>query len=162
MSRYVEGENRNQVSLEPVCLDDMIREENPVRVIEMIVESMKIRELGFVYGEPKETGRKPYNPVDMFKLYAYSYYNGIRSSRKIERECHRNIEVMWLIGELKPDHKTIANFRKDNKSAIKAAFRRFTLICDELNLISKEIVGVDGSKFRASNGRMRYITARAR
>jgi transposase len=156
MSRYVEGENRNQINLEPLCLDEMIGEENAVRSIELIVESMKIMEMGFVYSEPKETGRKPYNPVDMFKLYAYSYFNGIRSSRKIERECHRNIEVMWLLGELKPDHKTIANFRKDNKVAIKAAFRRFTLICDELNLISKEIVGVDGSKFRASNGRMRY------
>jgi transposase len=156
MSRYVEGENRNQISMEAMCLDEMIGEENPVRAIEMIVEKMGIGTLGFKYGETKETGRKPYSPEDMFKLYAYSYYNGIRSSRKIERECSRNIEVMWLIGELKPDHKTIANFRKDNKKAIKAAFRRFTMICDELGLISKEIVAVDGSKFRASNGRMAY------
>jgi len=117
---------------------------------------MLISSLGFKYSETKNTGRKPFDPKDMFKLYAYSYYNGIRSSRKIERECHRNIEVLWLIGELKPDHKTIANFRKDNKKAIKAAFRRFTMICDELGLISKEIVAVDGSKFRACNGRMRY------
>ena len=156
MSRYVEGENRNQISMEPLCLDEMIGSDNPVRAIELIVEKMGIGTLGFKYGETKETGRKPYNPEDMFKLYAYSYYNGIRSSRKIERECYRNIEVMWLIGELKPDHKTIANFRKDNKSAIKAAFRRFTMICGELGLISKEIVAVDGSKFRASNGRMAY------
>jgi transposase len=156
MSRYVEKENRNQISLEPMRLEEMIGEENTVRAIEMIVESMNIAELGFVYSEPKERGRKPYSPEDMFKLYCYSYFNGIRSSRKIERECYRNIEVMWLIGELKPDHKTIANFRRDNKAAIKAAFRRFTQICDELNLISKEIVGVDGSKFRACNGRMRY------
>ena len=156
MSRYVEGMSREQTNLTPLCIDEMISEENPVRAIDMVVESMKIREVGFVYGEPKETGRKAYNPEDMFKLYAYSYYNGIRSSRKIERECHRNIEVMWLINELKPDHKTIANFRKDNKKAIKAAFRQFTAICSELNLISKEIVGVDGSKFRACNGRMRY------
>jgi len=117
---------------------------------------MGVQTLGFKYSETKNTGRKPYDPKDMFKLYAYSYYNGIRSSRKIERESYRNIEVMWLIGELKPDHKTIANFRKDNKKAIKAAFRRFTMICDELGLISKEIVAVDGSKFRACNGRMRY------
>jgi len=158
MSRYVEGENRNQINLEPLCLDDMIGEENPVRIIEIIVERMNIGELGFKYASTAETGRKPYSPVDMFKLYAYSYYNGIRSSRKIERECHRNIEVMWLIGELKPDHKTIANFRKDNKKAIKAAFRQFTMICDELGLISKEIVAVDGSKFRASNGRMKYYS----
>jgi transposase len=142
--------------MEPSCLDDMISEENPVRAIELIVESMKITELGFKYSETGETGRKPYSPVDMMKLYGYSYYNGIRSSRKIERECHRNIEVMWLLNELKPDHKTIANFRRDNKAGIKRAFRQFTLICAELGLISKEIVAVDGSKFRASNGRMRY------
>jgi transposase len=134
----------------------MIAEDNPVRAIDVIVEQMGISELGFKYGETKVTGRKPFDPKDMFKLYAYSYFNAIRSSRKIERECHRNIELFWLIGELKPDHKTIANFRKDNKKAIKAAFRRFTMYCDELGLISKEIVAVDGSKFRACNGRMRY------
>ena len=156
MRRYVEGENRNQIGLEPLCLDEMIGEENPVRAIELIVEQMEIERLCFKYSETASTGRKPYSPLDMFKLYAYSYFNGIRSSRKIERECHRNIELMWLIGELKPDHKTIANFRRDNKEAIKAAFRRFTMICDELGLISKEVVGVDGSKFRASNGRMAY------
>ena len=156
MSGYIEGTNRDQLSLEPLCLDEMISEANPVRAIEVIVGSMDIPTIGFKYSEPRETGRPSYNPKDMFKLYAYSYYNGIRSSRKIERECHRNIEVMWLINELKPDHKTIANFRKDNKKAIKTAFRRFTMICDELNLISKEIVAVDGSKFRACNGRMRY------
>jgi transposase len=142
--------------MEPLCLDELISEENAVRAIEVIVESMKIGELGFKYAETAETGRKPYSPIDMMKLYAYSYYNGIRSSRKIERECYRNIEVKWLLRELKPDHKTIANFRRDNKGAIKRAFRQFTLICDELGLISKEIVAVDGSKFRASNGRMRY------
>jgi len=156
MSRYKTGNNREQISIEPLCLDDMISEENPVRAIEAVVENMEIATLGFQYAETKNTGRKPYNPEDMFKLYAYSYYNGIRSSRKIERECHRNIELMWLIKELKPDHKTIANFRKENKKAIKAAFRKFTMICDELNLISKEIVAVDGSKFRACNGRMKY------
>ena len=156
MSRYVKGESREQIRLELLCFDDKINEENPVRAIDAIVEVMGIESLGFRYDETKETGRKPYAPKDMFKLYAYSYYNGIRSSRKIERECHRNIELMWLIDELKPDHKTIANFRKDNKKAIKASFRRFTMICDELGLISKEIVAVDGSKFRACNGRMRY------
>jgi transposase len=156
MNRYVQGEDRNQTNLEPMCLDDMIVEDNPVRALETIVESINIPGLGFAYSKTNETGRKPYNPEDMFKLYAYSYFNGIRSSRKIERECHRNIEVMWLIGELKPDHKTIANFRKDNKKAIKAAFRQFSIICSELGLISKEVVAVDGSKFRACNGRMKY------
>jgi len=134
----------------------MIADDNPVRAIDVVVEQMDIPSLGFKYSETKANGRKPFNPTDMFKLYSYSYFNGIRSSRKIERETHRNIEVMWLVGELKPDHKTIANFRKDNKKAIKKAFRRFIMICDELGLISKEIVAVDGSKFRACNGRMRY------
>lgn len=156
MKRYKQGENREQVKLEPLCFDDMINENSQVRAIDTIVESMDIPKLGFEYSETKATGRMPYDPKDMFKLYAYSYFNGIRSSRKIERECGRNIEVMWLINELKPDFKTIANFRKDNKDAIKAAFRRFTMICDELGLISKEVVAVDGSKFRACNGRMRY------
>ena len=156
MSRYAEKESREQLRIEPLNFDDMITDNNPVRAIDVIVDGMEIQSLGFKYSETKATGRKPFDPKDMFKLYAYSYFNGIRSSRKIERETHRNIELMWLIGELKPDHKTIANFRKDNKKAIKAAFRRFTMICDELGLISKEIVAVDGSKFRACNGRMRY------
>ena len=137
MNRYIEKENRNQIAMKPLCLDDMISEENPVRAIETIVESMNIAELGFIYAEPKAIGRKPYNPGDMFKLCVYSYFNGIYSSRKIEQECRRNIEVMWLIGELKPNQKTIAKFRKENKAAIKAAFQRFTLIYNELNLMSR-------------------------
>ena len=156
MSRYIEGENRNQLSMEPLCLDEMISENAEVRAIEIIIEQMKIQTLGFKYAETAATGRKPYNPADMFKLYTYSYFNGIRSSRKIEKECGRNIEVMWLIGNLRPDFKTIADFRRDNKGAIKAAFQRFSMICGELGLIGKEIVAVDGSKFRASNGRMAY------
>ena len=112
--------------------------------------------MGFIYSETKETGRKPYNPADMFKLYTYGYFNGICSSRKIERECYRNIEVLWLINELKPDFKTIADFRKDNKKQIKQAFNKFSMICDELGLVGKEIVAIDGSKFRASNSRMAY------
>jgi len=114
--------------------------------------------MGFTHSSIERTGRRPYDPVDMFKLYIYSYFNGIRSSRRIERECYRNIEVMWLINELKPDFKTIADFRKDNKKQIKLAFRKFGIICDELGLIGKEIIAVDGSKFRASNGRKAYHT----
>jgi transposase len=134
----------------------MISPDNEVRAIDAIVDSLDITDIGFAYSEPKETGRKPYSPVDMFKLYAYSYINGIRSSRKIERECHRNIELMWLIHELKPDFKTIADFRKNNKKPIKLAFSKFSMVCDELGLIGKELVAVDGSKFRASNSRMAY------
>lgn len=119
---------------------------------------MDIGSLGFTYSETKHTGRKPYDPVDMFKLYAYSYFNGIRSSRKIERECYRNIELMWLINRLRPDFKTIADFRKNNKKAIKEAFKKFSMICSELGLIGKEIVAVDGSKFRASNSLLAYCS----
>lgn len=158
MSRYIDTANRNQVSMIPMCLDDMIAKDNIVRAIDTIVENMDIPSMGFTHSETKETGRKPYSPVDLFKLYTYSYYNGIRSSRKIEKECYRNIEVMWLINELKPDFKTIADFRKDNKKQMKQAFSKFSMICDELGLISKEIVAIDGSKFRANNGRGAYYT----
>lgn len=156
MNRYKSIENRDQLSLMPMCLDDMIAPDSEVRAIDAIVDSMDIQSMGFIYSITKETGRKPYNPIDMFKLYTYSYFNGIRSSRKIERECYRNIEILWLINELKPDFKTIADFRKNNKGQIKQAFRKFSLICDELGLIGKEMVAVDGSKFRANNSRMAY------
>ena len=156
MDRYKSVENREQINLMPMCLDDMISPDSEVRAIDAIVEKMDIQSIGFTYSETKDTGRKPYSPVDMFKLYAYSYFSGIRSSRKIERECYRNIEVMWLINGLKPDFKTIADFRKDNKKPIKQAFHKFSMICDELGLIGKEMVAVDGSKFRASNSRLAY------
>jgi len=156
MDRYKTSTSRDQLSFMPLCLDDMISADNEVRAIDAIVDRLDITDMGFVYSETKQTGRKPYSPVDMFKLYAYSYINGIRSSRKIERECHRNIEVMWLIHELKPDFKTIADFRKNNKKPIKLAFSKFSMICDELGLIGKELIAVDGSKFRASNSRMAY------
>lgn len=153
MERYVQGTDKYQMTFQPMCLDDMVSQDNPVRAIEAIVERMDIPMLGFMYATTKETGRKPYNPVDMFKLYAYGYFNGIRSSRKLERECGRNIELMWLMGGMRPHYKTIANFRRENKSAIAKAFRRFSLICDELGLVGKEMVAIDGSKFRANNGR---------
>jgi transposase len=137
-------------------MGDIITPDCEVRAIDAIVDKIDIQSIGFTYSETKETGRKPYSPVDMFKLYAYSYLNGIRSSRKIERECHRNIETMWLISGLKPDFKTIADFRKNNKNQIKQAFHKFSMICDELGLIGKEMVAVDGSKFRASNSRLAY------
>jgi len=158
MSRYITGESRDQLNIFPMCLDDMIAGDNVVRAIDAIVNNMDISSMGFTHSETKETGRKPYSPVALFKLYTYSYFNGIRSSRKIEKECHRNIEAMWLISELKPDFKTIADFRKDNKKQIKFAFSKFSMICDELGLIGKEIIAVDGSKFRANNGRKAYHT----
>lgn len=155
MSRHIGSRDRNQLMF-PISFDEMVPEDAEVRAIDAIVDKLDIHALGFTYSETKQTGRKPYDPVDMFKLYAYAYYNGTRSSRRIEKECHRNIELMWLIGSLTPDFKTIADFRKNNKDAIKEAFKRFSLICSELGLIGKEIVAVDGSKFRACNSRMAY------
>lgn len=160
MERYKSISDRNQISISPMCFDDMIDGDNPVRAIDAIVENMEISKLGFKYSETASTGRKPYSPLDMFKLYTYSYFNGVRSSRKIERECSRNIEVMWLINNLAPDFKTIADFRKDNKEAIKKAFSKFGMICDSLGLIGKEMVAVDGSKFRANNSSDQYCTAK--
>jgi transposase len=156
LDRYKCSESRDQISMLPMCLDEMLPEGAEVRAIDAIVEQMDIPSMNFTYSETKKTGRKPYNPVEMFKLYAYSYFNGIRSSRKIEQECSRNIEVMWLINGLKPDFKTIADFRKNNKKQIKQAFHKFSMICDELGLIGKEMIAVDGSKFRASNSRFAY------
>lgn len=115
MKRCINAENREQISALPLCLDDKKADDNLLRAIGAIVESMNIPSLGFKYSETAQTGRKPYSPTGVFNLYTYSYFNGIRSSRKMEKECHRNIEVMWLINEPKPDFKTIADFRKDNK-----------------------------------------------
>ena len=158
MNRYKTGTSRNQLSLEPLCFEDFIDEENPVRAIDAIVNRFDVSELGFVYGTTKETGRKPYSPSDMLKLYLYGYFNGIRSFRKLERECSRNVELMWLLNCLKPDFKTIADFRKNNQEPIQKTFMQFSLICDELGLLGKEIVAIDGSKFRASNNSNAYWT----
>ena len=158
MLRYKEGINREQVMMEPICFDALIDDENPVRAIDAIVNRFDIASLGFEYSETKETGRKPYSPFDMLKLYLYGYFNGIRSSRKLERECSRNVELMWLIKCLKPDFKTIADFRKNNQEPIQKTFVQFSLICDELGLLGKEVVAIDGSKFRASNNSNKYWT----
>lgn len=159
MKRYKEGSDRNQITF-PTCLDEYISQDNSVRILEVIVESMNISSLGFKYETTAITGRKPYDPEDMFKLYVYSYFNGIRSSRKIERECGRNIEVMWLINNLRPDQKTISEFRRNNKKAIQAAFREFSRLCCKVGLVGKEIVAIDGSKFKASNSKDNYYTSK--
>ena len=156
--RHKEGIDRAQLSFEPLCFDALIDGENPVRAIEAIVNRFDLVTLGFQYSEPKETGRKPYAPSDMLKLYLYGYFNGVRSSRKLERECARNVELMWLIGCLKPDFKTIADFRKNNQQPIQQVFVQFSLICDELGLLGKEVVAIDGSKFRACNNSNAYWT----
>ena len=156
MQRYEEGKDRSQVQI--VNLEDLIDENNPVRVIDAFVDSLNMAKLGFKYAETKETGRKPMNPADMCKLYVYGYYNGIRTSRKLERECEKNIEVMWLINNLKPHNKTISEFRRNNKQVLENVFKEFSMLCDALNLIGKEMVAIDGSKFRASNSRKRNYT----
>ena len=158
MPRYVEGRNRSQTSMILMNLDKMIDEENPVRAIDVIVDSFDLEKIGFKYAKTKNTGRRPYNPSDMLKLYIYGYFDGVRASRKLENECDRNIELMWLINNLKPDFKTIANFRKDNKECLEKVFKEFSIICDELGLYGKEVVAIDGSKFRANSSRRKNYT----
>jgi len=158
MERHKEGIDRNQISMELLDFESLIAAENPVRAIDAIVNRLDTKQLGFQYSETKDTGRKPYAPSDMLRLYLYGYFNGIRSSRKLERECSRNVELMWLISCLKPDFKTIADFRKNNQEPIQKAFLKFSVFCDELGLLGKEVVAVDGSKFRASNNSNAYWT----
>jgi len=126
---YIEGESRCQSVLLPDLLDDYITEDNPVRFLDAFVDSLRFEALGVTRSVPEATGRPPYDPRDLLKLYVYGYVNGIRSSRKLERECGRNVEVMWLLGKLKPDFKTIADFRKANRAAFKGVFRQFTVLC---------------------------------
>lgn len=158
MSRYIQGEDRNQLNMLPISLDEMISEDNPVRVIDALVDNLDMKALNFKHAVPKEIGRKPYDPKYLLKLYLYGYFNAIRSTRKLERECKRNIEVMWLLDNLKPDDKTISTFRKDNRKAIAEVFKQFSMICNELGLYGKEIIAIDGSKFRANNSRRKNYT----
>lgn len=158
MSRYIKGENRYQLNIMPISLDEMILENNPVRVIDALVDSLDMKALGFKYSTPNEIGRKPYDPRYLLKLYIYGYYNGVRSSRKLEKECNRNIEVMWLLDNLRPDDKTISNFRKDNKKSLIEVFKQFNILCDELNLFGKQVIAIDGSKFKANNSRKKNYT----
>lgn len=155
---YVAGTNREQVVLFPAVIDDYVRAENPVRFVEAFVNRLELGSLGFSKAEPEARGRPAYDPRDLLKLYIYGYLNEIRSSRKLERETIRNVEVMWLMRRLTPDHKTIANFRKDNAGALPAVFREFTKVCRQLNLFGRELVGIDGSKFRAVNSADRNFT----
>lgn len=150
---YITGEDRNQITLMPEAIDDYITEENPTRVIDAFVDFLDMESLEFIRASPSHTGRPGYNPKDLLKLYIYGYMNKVRSSRKLESEASRNVEVMWLLGKLKPDFKTIADFRKDNKEAIKKVFKEFTLLCKKWDLFGKEMIAVDGSKFKACNSK---------
>src|SRR6266542_3161776 len=158
MKRFVEGEDRTQVTLLPECLDDYIEAENPVRVIEVFVDELDLGELGFAGVEPLATGRPSYHPAVLLKIYIYGYLNRIQSSRRLEREAQRNVELMWLTGHLTPDFKTIANFRKDNGRAIRNVCRQFVVLCQRLDLFTQAIVAIDGSKFKAVNNRDRNFT----
>jgi transposase len=155
---YIEGEDRKQTVLFPEVLEDYISEENPVRFIDVFIEGLNLSELGFLKAIPKETGRPPYDPGDLLRLYVYGYLNRTRSSRQLERETGRNVELMWLMRKLRPDFKTIADFRKDNAQGIKKICREFTLWCKRLELFGGELVAIDGSKFGAVNSSKRNFT----
>lgn len=152
------GKDRSQSVLFPEIVDEYVSAENPVRFIEAYVESLDLVGLGFQHARVAETGRPPYHPGDMLKLYIYGYLNRTRSSRELEKATHRNVEVMWLLRKLQPDFKTIADFRKDNTEALKRVCREFTLLCKKLNLFGGELVAIDGSKFSAVNHNSRSYT----
>ena len=158
MRRFVEQADRGQSTLLPECLDDFIDESNPVRVIDVFVDTLDLAEISFEGAEPAATGRPSYHPSVLLKLYIYGYLNRVQSSRRLEREAGRNVEVMWLLGRLAPDHKTIADFRKDNGLALRKVCARFVELCREMGLLTTASVAIDGSKFKAVNNRDRNFT----
>ncbi len=157
MSKFIRGQDRSQGTLFPERLDDCVEEDNPVRVIDVFIDDLDISGLGFK-AEPAATGRPGYHPKTMLKLYVYGYLNRVQSSRRLEVEAQRNIELMWLTGRLAPDFKTIADFRKDNPEAIRLVCREFVMLCKKLNLLSEKLVAIDGSKFKAVNSRDKNFT----
>lgn len=158
MKRFVEGAERGQSSLLPECLDDFIDESNPVRAIDVFVDALNLAEMGFEGIDPARTGRPAYHPAILLKLYIYGYLNQVQSSRRLEREAGRNIEVIWLLGRLAPDHKTIADFRKDNGLGLRRVCARFVELCREMDLLATTSVAIDGSKFKAVNNRDKNFT----
>jgi len=158
MKRFIEGEDRGQGTLLPELLDDYVAEDNPVRVVDVFVEELDLAGLGFRRVQPAKTGRPAYHPAVLLKLYIYGYLNRIQSSRRLEKEAQRNVELMWLTQRLAPDFKTIANFRKDNGKAIRNVCRQFVVLCQQLDLFSDAVVAIDGSKFKAVNSSDRNFT----
>jgi transposase len=158
MTRFIQGEHRTQSTMLPEQLDDYVTEHNPVRVVDVFVDNLDLRELGFDGITPADTGRPSYHPAVLLKMYIYGYLNRIQSSRRLEREAQRNIEMMWLTCRLAPDFKTIANFRKDNGKAIQKVCRQFVMLCQRLGLLSEALVAIDGSKFKAVNNRDKNFT----
>ncbi len=158
MPRFIEGQDRHQVTLLPESLDEFIATDNAVRVVDAFVDELELRSLGFEGDQPAETGRPGYHPGVLLKIYIYGYLNRVQSSRRLERECNRNVELMWLTGRLAPDFKTIADFRRDNGAGIRNVCRRFVELCRDLKLFSQAIVAIDGSKFKAVNARDKNFT----
>ena len=168
MKRFIEGEDRKQVTLLPECLDDFVATDNPVRIIEAFVEELDLALLGFDGAMPSTTGRPSYHPAVLLKIYIYGYLNRVQSSRRLERECQRNVELMWLTGRLAPDFKTIADFRRDNGIGIRNVRRRFVMLCRELKLFSQALVPSTAASSRqsiraiATSPRVRSTSARSR
>jgi transposase len=158
MKRFIEGQDRAQSILLPESLEDFVNEDNPVRVIDAFVDELDLASLGFESVQPEATGRLAYHPSVLLKIYIYGYLNRVQSSRRLEREAQRNMELMWLVGRLAPDFKTIANFRKDNGKAIRNVCSQFIVLCRKLNLFSQAVVAIDGSKFKAVNSQDRNLT----
>lgn len=156
--QFISGDNRNQMILMPDSIDDYVSDDNSVRVIDAYISSLDLSTLGFNRPQPNDTGRPMYNPKDLLKLYVYGYMNRIRSSRRLEMETKRNLEVIWLLKKLSPDHKTIARFRSDNSDVLKNVFKDFAKLCMKLGLYGKELVAIDGSKFKAVNSKDRNFT----
>jgi len=161
MKRFIEGEDRSQSTLFPERLDDYIAEDNAVRLVDAFVDGLDLKQLGFERAEPSATGRPGYQPATLLKIYVYGYLNRIQSSRRLERESHRNVELIWLTGRLMPDFKTIADFRKDNRKAIRRVCVEFVGVCRELQLFSATLVAIDGSKFKAVNSRDKNFTKKS-
>ena len=161
MAGFIEGVDRGQLSLLPESLDQWVEESNPVRVIDAFAEQLDLDELGFKLAAPADLGRPGYNPALHLKLYIYGYLNRIQSSRRLERECQRNLEVMWLLHGLRPDFRTIADFRGDNRDAFKPVFRAFVMLCRRLDLFGRELLAVDGTRLKAVNSRRRNFTRQA-
>jgi transposase len=159
MSHHIRGLDRDQVQMLPPCVEDYVTAEAPVRFIDAYVDGLDLAKLGFSRCQPKVTGRPAYHPGDLLKLYLYGYLHRIRSSRRLEAEATRNLELIWLLRGLRPDFKTIADFRKDNRAFFKGVFREFNLLCRKLELFGAELVAVDGSKFKALNSPRRHLGA---
>ncbi|GAB5337615.1 IS1182 family transposase [Pseudomonas fluorescens] len=159
MKRFIQGEHRGQETFLPASLDDYVTDANPVRVVDIFIDELDLVKLGFEGALPADTGRPAYHPSVLLKIYIYGYLNRIPSSRRLEREAQRNVELMWLTGRLMPDFKTIANFRKDNSKAIRGVCRQFVVLCQQLGLFEENLVAIDGSKFKAVNNRDRNFTS---